>query len=125
VIRTVAKCFSLAGSHRGVGVTCGTARCRAPAGACCSTLGCQLTSDAQCDAAGGQWIGALSSCNLADCPRNCACDWNGDGTVDIYDLSRFFSDVAAGHYDFDADGRHNNDDIRAFTECWQHPHYGC
>lgn len=45
--------------------------------------------------------------------------------VDLYDLSKFFSDMTTGKYDYNADGRSDNDDIREFTECWRTPHYGC
>ena len=53
-------------------------------GACCLNTGCISTSQAECLGAGGDFLGAGSSCE--ECGDPCPGDTDGNGEVDVLDL---------------------------------------
>ena len=62
------------------------------------------------------------ACGADTCPDMCACDWNGDGTLDTEDISAFLEDFRMGDADFNHDGTTDREDLVAFLECYIH---GC
>lgn len=114
-------CAAQGGTFQGDGTTCGSVNCPLPTGACCFATGfCLPLVESDCLLAGASWQGAGTDC--ADVDQNgtadeceaqtCDGDVDGDGDVDLADLSGLLSgfqtcsgnpafDPAA---DFDASG---------------------
>jgi hypothetical protein len=78
-----------------------------------------VTTEARCDALRGVYAGDGIDCDKADCDSSvdCACDWNGDGVLNLDDLRAFMEDFANGDADFDGDGDTDSDDVMAFLGC--------
>lgn len=62
-----------------------------PVGGCCIAGVCQVSSADDCAAAGGTYLGAGVACGPNSCSAPCVGDVNGDGVVDLSDLTALLS----------------------------------
>lgn len=110
---TEADTIDLGGFWNGAGSACAEALCL---GACFipANGACIQFDLATCDLVGGVWNGPGST----ECPPACVADFNGDGTLNFFDISAFLGafnlqDPAA---DLDENGSFNFFDISTFLQ---------
>ena len=84
-----------------------------------------VTSIPDCAARGALFRGANSSCNAANCPRACPCDWTADGILNEGDIFAFTNDHIAGRADYDNDGVTTDTDMFEFVDCVVNRPTGC
>lgn len=82
-----------------------------PVGGCCVAGNCQTLSADDCTAAGGSYLGAGVACSPTACSASCVGDVNGDGVIDLSDLTALLSGFGSGtgdpSYNAAADFDHN------------------
>lgn len=93
-------CAAQGGTFQGDQSTCASVNCPLPTGACCFSSGfCLELTEGDCLLAGAAWAGAGTTCadgngngTADDCePGTCPGDVDGDGFVDLADLSELLT----------------------------------
>jgi hypothetical protein len=119
------NCNATGAHYLGDNVACTTTNCPPPVhGTCCRPGGtfygayCNVEFSNSCIGPGAVFNATQTTCNGANCPGSCPCDWNGDGYLTSADLVAFTNDYLAGHADFNHDGATNAADVTAFNQCF-------